>query len=255
MTGNDPVGATGNFGNLAADYERGRQEYPQALMAAVVRSTGAIAGSLVLDVGCGTGKSTRALAASVRMVVGVDPDPLCLQTAGEQGGSNIVYRRATAEDLPFRDGTFDAVTTFSSFHWWCRVPGAVASVHRVLRTGGTFLVVNKHDTGSFRREARAIIARHSPHPLTDAKQGYDPESLLQEDGRWVVTREDLTHVERFTLPELLAQIRSLSAWNCVPEDRSAAATEELEAHFSARLGDGLFRRPLLFRLISARKPG
>jgi SAM-dependent methyltransferase len=250
---NASLGATGNFGNLAADYEQGRREYPPALLERVVGHLAKPQESLVLDVGCGTGKATRLLAPSVRLVIGVDPDPQCLHMALERGGNNLAYRRATAEDLPFTDAYFDAVTTFSSFHWWCRIPGVLTSIHRVLRSGGCFLVVNKHDAGPFRQEARALIARYSPHELPDAKQGYEPQTLLQAEGYWEVTTQELLHEERFTLPELLCQIRSLAVWNCVPEARRAEATQALESHFASQLDTGIFRRPLLIRIVAARK--
>ena len=251
----NPIGETGSFGNLAADYEQGRREYPRSLMECILRHVDNAAESLILDIGCGTGKATRLLASSVRVVIGADPDPKCIQTALEQAGSNLAYRQASAEDLPFRDETFHAVTTFSSFHWWCRRPKAIASIHRVLRAGGNFLVVNKHDTGPFRQEARAIIARYSPHELTDAKQDYDPIKLLAADGRWDVTCQELLHEEQFTLPELICQIRSLAVWNCIPATRSAEATQALEAHFSTQLNEGLFHRPLLMRIVIAQKRG
>jgi len=155
--------------------------------------------------------------------------------------------------LPFQDATFDAITTFSSFHWWYRIPGVLTEMHRVLRPGGCFLVINKHDTGPFRKEARGIIAQFSPHEITDARKEYDPEGVLTADGRWAVSTQELLYEEQFTLPELLAQIRSISAWNAVPGARRDEALEALESHFASQLVDGLYHRPLQMKIVVARR--
>jgi SAM-dependent methyltransferase len=84
-----------------------------------------------LDVGCGTGLSTRALASFAHETVGVDVSEEMLR-AREQD-SDATYVRASAERLPFADSTFDLATIASAIHWFDRYA-------RVLRASASLVV-------------------------------------------------------------------------------------------------------------------
>ena len=81
------------------------------------RLAGEIRGCAVLDVGCGDGALTRAFRhGGAAFVAGCDTDPrmiarACAQRA--QMGADIIYAVARAEQLPFRDGSFDLVTVIT----------------------------------------------------------------------------------------------------------------------------------------------
>lgn len=93
----------------------------------------------VLDVACGPGIVAEAIAPHVRQVVGIDATPEMIRLARERfaraGLSNGRFELATAEDLPFADGSFDQVVTRLSFHHFRDVPGALREMRRVLRRG------------------------------------------------------------------------------------------------------------------------
>lgn len=81
-----------------------------------------------LDLGCGTGLSTRPLLPFARAVVGVDVSEEMLRARGPDDGA--WYVRAQAERLPFRDGAFDLMTIASAIHWFA--PEAIGEIDRVL---------------------------------------------------------------------------------------------------------------------------
>jgi len=62
--------------------------------------------------------------------------------AGARGHAAVETRRAAAEQLPFDDAAFDLVATRFSAHHWPSVPAAVTEVVRVLRPGGTLVVID-----------------------------------------------------------------------------------------------------------------
>ncbi len=75
---------------------------------ALVEMLGISPGQRVLDVGCGTGRHSRALAARGFEVVGVDLSPRFVEVATAEAGPNETYLLADARALAF-DAEFDAV--------------------------------------------------------------------------------------------------------------------------------------------------
>ncbi len=96
----------------------------------------------VLDVACGTGQYTRALARRVARgaVVGLDLSPPMLGYAADSALArrlaNVEFLRASALDLPFEDGTFNAVNCCGALHLFPHPARALAESARVLVEGG-----------------------------------------------------------------------------------------------------------------------
>jgi len=90
-----------------------------------------------LDVGCGTGLSTRGLTRIARRVVGIDLSAEMISQAPHLAG--VTYLVGAAEALPVPDASFDLLTIASAFHWMDR-DRALAEVRRVLRPNGVFVV-------------------------------------------------------------------------------------------------------------------
>lgn len=97
----------------------------------------------VLDVGCGEGQVTRLAAAlgGVEVAVGADPTQAQVVVAAERGGA---YVRASAEGLPFPDGTFDAAIACLVFEHVRAMDEAIAEIGRVLAPGGRFVFMLNH---------------------------------------------------------------------------------------------------------------
>ena len=83
----------------------------------------AVQGS-VLDVACGPGILSAAIAKSARDVVAFDLTPQMLKKAAqrcsEAGVDNVTFREGNAAELPFADAAFDAVVTRLSVHHFDR---------------------------------------------------------------------------------------------------------------------------------------
>lgn len=97
----------------------------------------------VLDVGCGDGQISRALASRGAAVTGIDPTERNLVVARERAGGPV-YVKAGADDLPFDDASFDAVVACLVFEHIDDVDAAIAEVARVLRPGGQFSFFLNH---------------------------------------------------------------------------------------------------------------
>lgn len=99
-----------------------------------------------VEVACGPGLISRALAPRVRRIIGVDLTQAMLELGRQEAARaaivNAGFTRGDALQLPFADGTIDgAVTRFSLHH--IPVPGrCVAEMARVVRPGGLVLVAD-----------------------------------------------------------------------------------------------------------------
>src|SRR5215203_1993578 len=92
--------------------------------------------AVVVDLGCGTGLSTRAWSGLAERIVGVEPNPAMLAAAGSAPG--VEYREAFAEDTGLEDGRADIVSCSQSLHWMDPQP-TFAEAARILRRGGLFV--------------------------------------------------------------------------------------------------------------------
>ncbi len=103
-----------------------------------------VAGLTIVDVGCGAGKSSRALAALGASVIGVEPDPIqAAKNREADPAPGVVFHEGRAESLPVESGSADGVIFFRSLH---HVPveameAALAEAARVLKPETGFLCV------------------------------------------------------------------------------------------------------------------
>lgn len=99
-------------------------------------------GDRVLDVACGTGVLARAAADRVGPdgeVVGLDMNPGMLAVA-EDLAPDLEWRQGTAEELPFRDQSFDVVACQLSLMFFEDKQAAIQEMHRVLKSDGRLVV-------------------------------------------------------------------------------------------------------------------
>ena len=100
----------------------------------------------ILDVACGPGLVTAALARRAREVVAVDLTPERLRRARQRcaaaGLTNVEFRQGSVTELPFDDGSFDAVVTRLSIHHFAEPTRPLKEMARVLRPGGRFVVAD-----------------------------------------------------------------------------------------------------------------
>jgi SAM-dependent methyltransferase len=134
-----------------------------AYLTSVVHATGADLARLaeiarerpdarVLDLGCGGGHVTFAVAPHVREVVACDLSPEMLdvvqRAARERGLANVMTRQGMAEHLPFADASFDMVMSRYSAHHWRDASAGLAEAARVLKPGGVAAFVDSVSPGT-----------------------------------------------------------------------------------------------------------
>lgn len=99
--------------------------------------------SRCLDLGCGTGRFTAALAAAFACpVVGVEPSEAMLDVARTSGIPDVEWKQGSAEDIPVEDQSFGLVFMSQVFHHLREPERALREVRRVLTLGGYLIIRN-----------------------------------------------------------------------------------------------------------------
>lgn len=129
------------FGKEAANYTKYRLPYPQELYD-LLFSLSPKSSENILDIACGTGKSTEPLVQSGLKVYGCDHDELMIEEANKQSRINklnIEYIVADVENLPYEDNSFDVITIGTAFHFFINEK-SMTEIKRVLKPKGLFFV-------------------------------------------------------------------------------------------------------------------
>jgi demethylmenaquinone methyltransferase / 2-methoxy-6-polyprenyl-1,4-benzoquinol methylase len=138
-----PDQVSGMFDAVARRYDRTNAIMSvgnaQFWRAATVRAVDPRPGERVLDVACGTGTSSYALARAGATVVALDFSPGMIEE-GRRRHPNIEFVEGDAEKLPFGDDEFDAVTVSFGLRNVEHPKMALAEMYRVLKPGGRLVV-------------------------------------------------------------------------------------------------------------------
>jgi ubiquinone/menaquinone biosynthesis C-methylase UbiE len=217
------------FGTTAAAYLTSHVHATGADLQTLADSVATTPGADVLDMGCGAGHASFAVAPHARSVTAYDIAPPMLATveaaARERGLGNIRTQQGAAERLPFADASFDWVVSRMSAHHWRDVPQALAEVRRVLRPGGRVLFIDiagiDHPLLDTHIQAVEVLrdGSHVRDYRADewlagfAAAGFDAQIRT----RWRLPIEFAGWVARMrTPPERIAAIRSL--WREAPDE-------------------------------------
>ncbi len=226
---------SGNFGNFAVIYDALRPTYPKKLISLIFNNIEANQPS-ILDLGCGTGISTRQLAQVKSSIIGFDIDKKMLRTAKLKKKSNIKYVQGNANKLPFDTNSFDCVTAFTSFHWFMNKK-AVYEIKRVLKSNGMLCIIQPI-FASFQKDYRKILEKEIdckiPKKYKISKEivpflnsyGFHTEKFLFKP------------MIKYNIREYIELLKSYSLWNFVPIKRRKEIEYLLKGHFSKKLING-----------------
>jgi SAM-dependent methyltransferase len=131
------LGVLADYSRQAKRYDETRSASPSVLRPLRAGLEGA-PGHRLADVGGGTGNYALALKREGWRPIVVDPSPEMLARAIAKG---LEVARANAEQLPFDNESFDAVTMISMLHHVDDRNAALAEARRVLRSGGNLVLM------------------------------------------------------------------------------------------------------------------
>src|SRR5215469_7463125 len=169
---------------------------------------------IILDVGCGGGKTVSKLAAIATQgkVYGIDHSAESVAMAIRTNKqwiemARVEVREASVSRLPFSDGAFDVITAVETHFWWPALPADMREVLRVLKSGGRLIIIAEVYKG-----ANALISR--------AVERYSEKTglalLSVEEHRELFTNAGYSDVQVVT--------ESRRGWICCLGSKPATAT-------------------------------
>jgi len=225
-----------DFSRLAARYDELRPADAKwhEVLERIVELARPTAGR-VLDVGCGTGRLSAALADRGSKAWGVDPEPGMLEVARARVPRGVGLKQGRAEALPFREAWFDAAVCWLTVHLMDR-PAAFAELHRVLVPGGR-LVIATFDPAHF---DDFWLNRLFPSlEAVDRARFPRPEQLEAELGAagFEPRLERLSQRGSLTRDDALEKIRGrhISTFQLLDDDEYAAGVERAERELPERV--------------------
>lgn len=242
------------FGPASDDYERGRPGWPAAAVELVVAGLGLTPEASVLDLGAGTGKLTRVLAARFARVLAVEPLASMRDRLAAADLPGVEIRDGSAERLPVATGEVQAVFVAEAFHWFDG-PVALAEMARALAPDGGIGLLWNLPAGPWqpplpepaRELLRAAIAR-----------GGQPGGPLLASQQWKAAftgtpfgelrHEQVPHELVQDRDELIANAMSISSVAGLP----ALERSQLRTRLQELIPPGRYRRPLHVDLYWAR---
>jgi ubiquinone/menaquinone biosynthesis C-methylase UbiE len=226
------------FGPVAANYATSAVHVGGPDLNAMLEAAGLRGGERLLDAGCGAGHTALAFAPRVAEVVGVDLTEAMLvqgrRLAAKRELANITFQRGDVERLAFPDASFDMVTSRYSAHHYPHPSAALREFARVLRPGGTLLLVDvvAPDEPAQDTFLNAIELLRDPshvrdHTVDQWRRLIEAAGLAAEAlGSWPLRLEFESWVARMNTPFLaITQIRALID-GAPREVRSALAIED-----------------------------
>jgi ubiquinone/menaquinone biosynthesis C-methylase UbiE len=234
------------FGRVAKDYQKYRPTYDPRfykLLFSLVPGKELD----ILDLGCGTGKSTEDLVTPSGKrrvaVMGIDPDEAMLREArlsAKKQRLPITYLQGTAEKLQFKN-QFNAIISGSAFHWFGNKK-SLARIKNALKENGVFVVfwrqtlkLNKPTIG------RNLYVKYKYQGIPDPFRDQEfVSSLLISAGFKHVARSAITFSEKKTIAETIGMLKTNSAYALMSSAVKKQFVKEMTEAYRAALGNKKF---------------
>lgn len=122
---------------------------------------------IILDVGCGGGRTVSKLAAIATQgkVYGVDYSEQSVAASKRMNArwiniGRVEVRHGSVSQLPFPDAMFDLITAVETHFWWPNLPGDMREVFRVTKPRGTFILIAEVYKGAITAVSR-LAEKHA----------------------------------------------------------------------------------------------
>lgn len=159
---------------------------------------------IILDIGCGGGKTVNELAEIARegKIHAIDYSPDCVDLSRQVNADyinagKVEIEKASVSSLPFDDEKFDLVTAVETYYFWPDLINDLREILRVLKPAGNIVLINEiYKSDKFEERNRQLSQEgnfpyHTPEEFKEflVKAGYSSvEIAVLEDKNWIFVR-------------------------------------------------------------------
>ena len=215
------------FDSGAAAYDRARPSYPPDAVAWIVAHLRLGPGTTCCDLAAGTGKLTALLVPSGARVLAVEPVE-GMRELLHASLPSVAAVAGTAETLPFRDASLDAVTIAQAFHWF-DADRAFAELSRAVRPGGgVALIWNARDRSVDWVDALwSIMDRVEKRAPWRDHERWSDSALGDRHGFGPLAEAVFRHSQTLDVQGVIDRFASVSHVAVLPEAERAAVLDEV----------------------------
>ena len=130
------------FSNRVANYVKYRPDYPREVVGHLEANCGLTRDSIVADVGCGPGQSSRMFLENGNRVIGVEPNEAMRSAAREYLGEfeNFTVVDGTSENTTLPETSVDFIVAAQAFHWF-DAEKTRREFNRILKPSGRIVLI------------------------------------------------------------------------------------------------------------------
>ena len=234
-----------SFGSIAKDYTKYRQPYPKKVFQKFF-SLIKVKPKIILDLACGTGKSTESLVRKGVDVHGIDHDPNMIKEARVQArlkGLPIKYAVADAEALTFPAETFDAISVGTAFHWFAN-KNAINNISRILKPDGLLFIywtLTTKDVLDENSIPNTFLKRYSWDRVPSKLRALDYiQSFLKKNSYSNVGTIRIPIKFKSTVDEVVGLMKTASAYSVLSKQEKNTFVKDLTKIMTEKLGKRKF---------------
>ncbi len=221
--------ADAGFDREAAAYERARPGYPPECIGWFAEHLAIEPGREVLDLAAGTGKFTRLLEPLGARIVAAEP-VVGMREVLHRTSPRVPVLACTAEQLPFRAASFDAITVAQAFHWFDAAV-ALEEAKRILHPGGRLgLVWNARDRSTPHvDELWSIMDRVEKHAPWRRHEEWRESAFTETPFFGPLHEATFRHEQLMTVDQVVERFQSVSHVAVLEPDARDAVLDEVRS--------------------------
>ncbi len=244
------------FSGLAKSYSKSRPGYPKNAIDFVLEACQLGAGSIVADIGCGTGISTRLFAQEGIHAIGIDPNQDMMDHARQDDtecDGTIEYKNGSGENTGMPDESVDLVVCAQAFHWF-KPQDALSEFARILKKDGhcALLWNERNEKDKATAAYGDVVVKYSTDPALELKRGASGKDLILSDLFQTVAVKEFSNSQALDLDSLLGRAFSTSY---MPHEGEALekAQSEIKEVFASHSKEGIFTLSYVTTVYLSRK--